>query len=129
MSTSKGYLVIGIKGYAYDENGKPIEANITGEKLEGFTEQFKDTPVTSVILEDFESDDTFEVGLRSMATLIDGSKKELSHSYSINGVPHNISFIILLVDNDRARIEKLMKSNTWKLPATFNPDESGSIFF
>lgn len=61
--------------------------------------------------------------------LIDGSKKELSHSYSIDGVPYNISFIILLVDNDRARIKKLMKSNTWKLPATFNPDESGSIFF
>ena len=128
-TTAKGYLVVGIKGYAYDENGKPIEADITGEKLEGFTEQFKDTPITSVILEDFESDNTFEVGLCSMATLIDGSKKELSHSYSINGVPHNISFIILLVDNDRTRIENLMMSNTWKLPATFNPDESGSIFF
>ena len=66
-TTAKVYLVMGIKGYAYDENGKPIEADITGENLEGFTEQFKDTPITSVILEDFESDNTFEVGLCSMA--------------------------------------------------------------
>lgn len=39
-STSKGYLVMGIKGYAYDENGKPIEVDLTGEKLEGYCRRF-----------------------------------------------------------------------------------------
>ena len=128
-TTAKGYLVTSIKTYAYDKAGKPIETTIATEDIPSIMEHFNTTPVTSVILEDFKAEDLFEVDLCSMVTLEDGSKKEQAYSYTIDGVTHYVSLTIYLEAGDGARMRNLMESNTWKLPAKFNPNAEHVLFF
>ena len=92
-------------------------------------EYFNTNPVTSVILDDFKSEELFEVDLCSMVTQEDGSKKEQAYSYNIDGVTHYVSLTIYLEPGDDVRLRKLLESNTWKLPAKFNPNNEHTIFF
>ena len=128
-TTTKGYLVTSIKTYAYDKAGKPFETTIAPEDIPSIMEYFNTNPVTSVILDDFKSEELFEVDLCSMVTQEDGSKKEQAYSYNIDGVTHYVSLTIYLEPGDDVRLRKLLESNTWKLPAKFNPNNEHTIFF
>lgn len=129
ITDTKRYIVAGIKGYARNEVGAPIETTFSPDDQSDIMEHFKTHPVTSVILDDFIDDNSFEVDLYEQVTLADGTKKELGYTYEINGLRYHISLVIHLEGEDSERLEELLECDILKLPAEFNPSKKPSILF
>lgn len=129
ITDTKRYIVADIKGYARNEAGTPIETAFSPGDQSGIVEHFETHPVTSVILDDFIDDNSFEVDLYEQVTLADGTKKELGYTYEINGLRYHISLVIHLEGEDSERLEELLECDILKLPAEFNPSKKPSILF
>ena len=129
ITDAKRYIVADIKGYARNEAGDPIETTFSPGDQSGIVEHFETHPVTSVILDDFIDDNSFEVDLYEQVTRADGTKKELGYTYEINGLRYHISLVIHLKGEDSERLEELLECDILKLPAEFNPSKKPSILF